>query len=352
MFVERDGPEQPGDRRNDRFRWNDGRLRQRRAPPVPRAPRARRAAAAPPEEIPSGGGTVAGCRMFPADNPWNQDISGTALHPMSATYLANMNPTRAMHPDWGTVTDNYGIPYLSGTGATPQPITWTTSYGPQESDMLPCPTGTNQFCYPIPLNAPIEGGPGASAGSDRHILYVDTAGGPDNCTLYELYQVQNPTGGLGFMAASGAIFHLGRTRFVPTAGRRPTRRGFRSCRGWCARGGDGRRDQARAPVHREPHLAGLHPPRDPPGRRRESALPPMGLRVRLKASFNVGTASGRVTGYPDRDEEVRHHPRRQRQRLVLHRRLDNGWEPYMDDVISTSRAFTAATSRSSTPVRC
>jgi len=66
-----------------------------------------------------------------------------------------MNPTRSLHPDWGTMTDQYGIPYSSGTGATPQPMTWTVSYGNTESDKLPCPTGTNQFCYPIPLNAPI-----------------------------------------------------------------------------------------------------------------------------------------------------------------------------------------------------
>jgi len=49
--------------------------------------------------VPSGGGTISGCRIFPMDNPWNQDISATALHPMSATYLANMNTSRALHPD-------------------------------------------------------------------------------------------------------------------------------------------------------------------------------------------------------------------------------------------------------------
>ena len=212
--------------------------------------------------VPSGGGTVSGCRIFPTDNPWNQDVSGTALHPMNATYMANMNPTRTLHPDWGAGTDGYGIPYSSGTGATPQPMTWTASWGSTESDKVPCPTGTNQFCYPIPLNAQIEGGTGASADSDRHVLYIDTAGGPDNCTLYELYQVQNPTGGMGFTAANGAIFHLGSNTLRPD-GLDVGRRGGASnpARAGAPRGGDVRRDQARAPVHHEqaPPTAYIHP---------------------------------------------------------------------------------------------
>ena len=286
--------------------------------------------------VPSGGGTVAGCRMFPADNPWNQDISGTALHPMSATYLANMNPTRPLHPDWGTMTDNYGIPYSSGTGATPQPITWTTTYGPRESDMLPCPTGTNQFCYPIPLDAPIEGGAGASANSDRHILYVDTAGGPNDCTLYELYQVRNPTGGMGFMAASGAIFHLGSNALRPD--------------GWTSA------DAAGLPilpglVRLEEVMSGeikhairftvdrtsqgfIHPATHQAGEA-NPALPPMGLRVRLKASYDTGGASGPslviLTAM-------------KRYGMILADNgsdwyftgdSSNGWAPYMDDLLDT-----------------
>ena len=244
--------------------------------------------------VPSGGGTVSGCRIFPADNPWNQDISATALHPMSATYLANMNTSRALHPDWGTWTqDHYGIPYSSGTGATPQPLTWTESWGNTQSDKLPCPTGTNQFCYPIPRDARIEGGPNADTDADRHILYVDTAGGPDNCTLYELYLVQNPTGTSGFTAANGAIFHLGSNALRPD--------------GWTSA------DAAGLPilaglVRLEEVMAGeikhairftmnstsngyIHPATHFAGNSNTS-LPPMGLRLRLKASFNTSNVTG------------------------------------------------------------
>ena len=78
----------------------------------------------------TGGGGVAttgGCDIFPADNPWNQDVSGLPLHASSATYLSSMSPTTAFHPDWGTVSDGYGFPFSSGTGAAPQPINWSAS---------------------------------------------------------------------------------------------------------------------------------------------------------------------------------------------------------------------------------
>ena len=171
--------------------------------------------------------------MFPADNPWNQDVSGTALNAMSATYLAAMNPTRGLHPDWGSMTDGYGIPFSSGTGAAPQPMTWTESWGSTESDMLPCATGSNKFCYPIPLTAPIEGGPTAPADWDRHVLYVDTAGGPGNCTLYELYNAQNPTGTRAGRPRTARSSTSDRTRCAPMAGLRRTPPGCRSFRGSC-----------------------------------------------------------------------------------------------------------------------
>jgi hypothetical protein len=254
---------------------------------------------------------------------------------MTATYLANMNTTRALHPDWGTMTDNYGIPYSSGTGATPQPITWTTSWGPTESDKLACPTGTNQFCYPIPRNAPIEGGPSADADSDRHILYVDTAGGPDNCTLYELFGVQNPTGTSGFTAASGAIFHLGSNALRPD--------------GWTSA------DAAGLPilpglVRLEEVMAGeikhairftmnntsqgfIHPATHQAGDA-NPALPPMGLRLRLKASYNTGSASGPSLVILTAMKKYGIILADNGSDWYFTGDSSNGWAPYMDDIIS------------------
>jgi hypothetical protein len=244
----------------------------------------------------STGGTSANlgaCRIFPPDNPWNTDVSGYALSADSATYLANMAPGSSFHPDWGTVTDGYGFPFSTGTGATPQPITWTAGWGATESDPLPCPTGTNQFCYPIPLTAPIEGGPSASTDSDRHVLYVDTAGAPNDCTLYELYNGQNPTGNSGWTAANGAIFHLGSNALRPD--------------GWTSADAAGlpvlpglvRFDEVTAGEIRHAirftmnrsQQGYIHPATHAAGNA-DTTLPPMGLRLRLAASFDTSGFTG------------------------------------------------------------
>lgn len=231
-----------------------------------------------------------GCRIYPNDNPWNTDISKAPLDP-ELNGKVNMVPAKGMHPDWGTMTDNYGIPINSGPPGTPVPITWTTNYGPRESDKLPCPTGNNQFCYPIPLTAKIEGGPGAPADADRHIVFLSTDGAPDKCTLYELYQVANPSGG-GFRAASGAIFKL-ESNALRTEG-------------WTSADAAGlpilpglvRFDEIKAGVitHalrytmvRTRH-AFIHPATHAAGDQ-DDTLPPMGMRIRLKASFDDSTFS-------------------------------------------------------------
>jgi hypothetical protein len=246
----------------------------------------------------AGSGPMVGpCRIFPADNPWNRDVSADPIRSDSTTYIAKMLPTRGLHPDWGTVTDLYGIPFATGTGATPQPITWTESYGSTESDRLPCATGGNLFCYPIPLTAPIEGGPGAPADSDRHVLYLDTGGAPDNCTLYELYAAMNPpmagTGSAGWRASNGAIFHLG-SNDLRTAG-------------WTSADAAGlpilpglvRLDEVKAGAIRHAirftmnnsYQGYIHPAVHAAGSS-DATLPPMGLRLRLKATYDTSSASG------------------------------------------------------------
>ncbi len=240
---------------------------------------------------PGPGPTLGGCNIFPADNPWNQDVSSLPHHPREAQIMANMSPSTSLHPDWGnSSTDHYGIPWASGTGAPQVPITWTASWGPTESDMLACPDGSSDFCYPIPGTAPIEGGPDADTDADRHVLYLDTAGAPNDCTLYELYNAQNFTGP-GWTAANGAIFHLGSNALRPE--------------GWTSADAAGlpvlpglvRVDEvlageihhairftmdvtAMAYIHPATHAAGVE----------GTDLPPMGLRVRLRADYPVDSA--------------------------------------------------------------
>jgi hypothetical protein len=126
------------------------------------------------------------------------------------------------------------------------------------------------------------------------VLYIDTAGAPSNCTLYELYNAQNPSGNSGWTAANGAIFHLGSNALRPD--------------GWTSA------DAAGLPVFPglvrfdEVITAGeirhairftmsrssqgyIHPATHAAGNS-NTALPPMGLRLRLKASFDTSALSG------------------------------------------------------------
>jgi hypothetical protein len=158
----------------------------------------------------TGSPIVAGCTIFPPDNPWNTRIDSYPLSAHSTDYLATMNVTKHLHADWGTFTDLYGIPWDSGTGAASKHMDWSVSYGFTESDTLPCTDGSGySFCYPIPFTVHIEGGPAASTGSDRHVNWLDTGGAPDHCILYEVYNAQNPPDASGgWTAQNGAIFHL------------------------------------------------------------------------------------------------------------------------------------------------
>jgi hypothetical protein len=233
-----------------------------------------------------------GCRIFPNDNPWNADVSALPVdNDLMTTVMPNMAQATGMHPDWGTETDNYGIPITIGAAAmTPAILTFHTTYGDDESDKLPCTQ--SQWCYPIPLDAKIEGGTGASQGSDRHVLFLATDGAPNNCVLYELFNAYNPASG-GFSVGSAAIWKLDSNAL--------------RTEGWTSADAAGlpvlpglvRRDEVmkgeithairftmsqtrHAYTHPATHAAGSD----------DAGLPPMGLRVRLKASF----AEAGITG--------------------------------------------------------
>lgn len=229
---------------------------------------------------------IAGCDIYPADNPWNRDVSGDPLRADSAMFIQNMAPGTGMHPDWGTFGEQYGIPITTGTGAPPVKMTWTAKWGPTESDPLQCANAADgKFCYPIPSTAKIEGGPNASGGSDRHVLFLDTAGAPNNCTLYETYNTQNWTGP-DWRAANGAIFHLGSNALRTLGWTSADAAGLPVLPGLArydeVKSGDIRHafrftmDQTQQGyIKPATHAAGDM----------NASLPPMGLRVRLKASY-------------------------------------------------------------------
>ncbi len=237
--------------------------------------------------MPGPGTTHAGCRIFPNDNPWNVDISASPVDAaLMTSVMPQMAPATGMHPDWGTFTEQYGIPITTGKAAAPAPITWSSKYGPLESDPLPCASGGNQFCYPIPLDAKIEGGPGAKSGADRHVLFLATDGAPDHCVLYELYNTQNQSGP-GFTAASGAIWKLDSNALRTEGWTSADAAGLPILPGLVRMEEiqKGEITHALRFTMDRTRQAYIHPATHAAGDADES-LPPMGLRLRLKASFD------------------------------------------------------------------
>jgi|SRR5579859_5440948 len=223
------------------------------------------------------GASLAGLRFFPVDNPWNQDISASPIDPNSAALIASIGLDRGLHPDFGTVYDGVpnGIPYTVVDGSQPKvPVSFEYA---DESDVGP---------YPLPPDVPIEGG--VSSTGDRHVLVVDRDAG----LLYELYAAYPDSSGVSWRAGSGAIFDLSSNDLRPA--------------GWTSADAAGlpilpglvRYDEVveqGAILHalrfttRRTQRAYIPPARHLASRLTDPNLPPMGMRVRLRASFDVGS---------------------------------------------------------------
>jgi hypothetical protein len=125
--------------------------------------------------------TVAECAVIPADNVWNAPVDRLPVDASSAAYIATIGASQPVHADFGSGTWDggpIGIPYVDVPGTQPQ-VLITFDYA-DESDPGP---------YPIPPDAPIEGGPDSDG--DRHVLVL----GCDNCHLYELFYAFPQPGG-------------------------------------------------------------------------------------------------------------------------------------------------------------
>lgn len=133
------------------------------------------------------------CPMFPADSYWSADVRGLPVHPRSAAWVASIGAGAEVHMDFGSGTWDggpIGIPYTT-VGPEQPDVAVSFDYA-DESDPGP---------YPVPSDAPIEGGPGASG--DRHVLVVDT----ETCVLSELYSAYPQSDG-SWEAGSGAVWDL------------------------------------------------------------------------------------------------------------------------------------------------
>lgn len=213
-------------------------------------------------------------RVFPTDNPWNQDISKRPVAADSNAMLRSIGLDKPLHPDFGNEAV-YGIPYIVVSKTQPKVAVKFQYAG--ESDAGP---------YPVPSDAPIEGG--AEATGDRHVLVVDR----DAWKLYELFDAHYD--GKTWRAGSGAIFDLNSNALRPDGWTSADAAGLPIFPSLC------RYDEVvehRALTHalrftcRRTRRAYVAPARHFASDSKAADLPPMGLRVRLKASFNI-------RGYP------------------------------------------------------
>lgn len=220
------------------------------------------------------GASLNGKRVFPADNAWNQEISAAPLDPNSANLIASIGLATSLHADFGTVWNGApnGIPYVVVSGAQSRvPITFT-DYG-DESDPGP---------YPVPPDAPVEGGPAATG--DRHVIVIDR----DNWKLYELYSAY--PSGAGWKAASGAVFDLSSDALRPAGWTSADAAGLPIFPG-LVRYDEvyGQKEITHALRFTVQHTrrAYVSPARHFASSDTNPNLPPMGMRVRLKASFDL-----------------------------------------------------------------
>jgi hypothetical protein len=231
----------------------------------------------PPGSLPS----IGGCQVFPADNPWNRDISADPVHPNSAALLSRMVPGDALHLDLGTTEEYYGIPYSVVAADQPLvPITYGTGGADYSDESDPGP-------MPIPADAPIEGGSTAEpdpASGDRHVLVVRQS----DCLLFELFNAVRSGG--GFQVSSSAVWDLTVNDARPAGWTSADAAGLPILPGLLKVSADRLHHALRftVPQVRRAYVR----PASHCGQYADPALPPYGTRVRLKADFDLAPYSG------------------------------------------------------------
>jgi hypothetical protein len=218
--------------------------------------------------------TLAGCPLFPADNAWNRRVDGLPVAPNSARLIRSIGLDDHFHADFGSGRWDggpIGIPFTVVDGDQARvPVRFGYE---DESDPGP---------YPIPPNAPIEGGP--QADGDRHVIVVDRT----TCKLYELFDAHPLVAGR-WRAGSGAVWSLRSNRLRPKGWTSADAAGLPILPGLAryeevAQGEIRHALRFTAPRTRTSYV---WPARHQAGASPSPDLPPMGLRVRLKRSVSL-----------------------------------------------------------------
>lgn len=218
------------------------------------------------------------CAVLPADNIWNRDISSMPVHAMSAAWIATIGASAPVHPDFGRGPYHnriIGIPYTV-IPAT-QPLVPMSFLYADESDPGP---------YPVPFNVPVEGGgarPSRGKG-DAHVLLVQEG----SCDLYEVYASRRGKDG-AWSGGSGAVFDLASNALRPDEWTSADAAGLPILPGlvrWdeVDSGVINHALRFTAPTTQDSYV---WPARHEASSNSDPNQPPMGIRLRLKASVDI-----------------------------------------------------------------
>ena len=222
---------------------------------------------------------------MPADNIWNRQIDDLPVHPNSEAFIDTIGAGATLHADFGSgvwppdSNSPIGIPFIeTGEGQPDVPVVYT-AYG-DESDPGP---------WPIPPDAPIEGGPDADG--DRHVIVLDRRA----CTLYELFFAFPQEDG-SWHAASGARYDLTSNALRPDGWTSADAAGLPIFPGLVtydevASGEITHAIRFTAPRTRADHV---WPARHDASSLIDDRYPPMGQRFRLKAGFDISGYSPQI----------------------------------------------------------
>ena len=218
-----------------------------------------------------------GFRPFPDNDSWNQDISKKEVDPNSDRILAHIGLGGHLHPDFGSGTWDggiIGIPYIVVPGDQPRVTIEYQAYG-DESDPGP---------FPFPFNTPVEGQP--LTDGDRHAIVVDR----DNWMLYELYRAFPKNGGAKWIADSGAVFNLKTNTKRPVGWTSADAAGLPVFPGLVRYDEVAERKEIRHAVRftlARTRRAYVAPASHWASSDDNELLPPLGMRVRLKADVDI-----------------------------------------------------------------
>jgi hypothetical protein len=216
-----------------------------------------------------------GCPIFPANNHWNLPVDDLPVHRNSEAIVRSIGLDRGLHPDFGSGRYEgapIGIPYIA-VGRHQRKVPISFEYADE----------SNPGPYPIPRDAPIEGGRDSTG--DRHVIVVDKA----RCKLYEVFAAYPQDGGSRWRAGSGATWDLRSNKLRPKGWTSADAAGLPILPG-LARYRDvkkGSIDHALRFTVSRTRRSYIYPARHFASSLTNPDLPAMGQRLRLKSGFDI-----------------------------------------------------------------